>query len=232
MFEHKTKTFPQTRAPRNVGNVEDVPSPDVGTTLVKSILRSQTDPVDGQVLVVALDEDIAVYNNLALQATNLRHGRLDWRVGRRIQTADFDIKAGGSVFTVTADYAEVSVVRQFDANLAGDLRYHASISLAYGVPSLSPATRTAGVTVPAGQTSPAARIPHKACAVRLTGPFGNSASLQVLDGTGTTVGWSVMAAATVTPSFGLPLPNGAVAWTITNQAGLGAPFSAIFDLAF
>ncbi len=223
--------FPQVPSPRNVGNVEVTEEPPAGSPeVVTTILRSETLPVQGRILVVALDETTETFAGLP-NASALRHGRIEWRVGRRQQTADFDIKAGGAVFALTCDWAQVFVVRQPDPG-SGQKSYAASMSIAFGVPTLLPPTRTVAIVVQQASTSPIASIPHKAVAVRITAPVGNSASVQIIDGAGTQLAAATAVGATNNPSPVLPLPGGSRTLTISNNLGGTVVLSAIFDLAF
>lgn len=231
---HPGATFPAASAPRNYGNVEDVPSPAaVGETVIKSILRTETLPVDGQILVVSLDEAFGFFDLPTPPGdTVLRFGRLRWRVGRRIQEADFDLKAGGTVFALSADWVEIFVVREFDPTLAATIPFEASATLAYGVPNLWPPTRTVQQTVAPVSTSNPLPIPHKAVAVLLTVAAGTTISMDTIDGKGTITGGSQTAAGLINPAPPLPLGQGSRVFTVTNPGPAPVLVNTIFDLGF
>lgn len=222
-----TKPFPAEDAPRNYGNREAVPNGPV----VVSILQAETLPTDGRILVASLDEAFPSDAFLAPGDTELRFGRIRWRVGRRIQEADFDLKAGGTVFAISADWVEIFVVRLNDPP-AVTLDYEASFTLAYGVPNLWPPTRTVSVSVAPGTTSALFAIPHKAVAVRLLMDDDQTASMDSFDGKGMGVGAINNVLGNNSPGPPMPVAQGARTFNVSLAAAAPAnvQFTIVWDL--
>jgi len=226
--------FPANRAPRNYGNTEPVVAPTAaGQEIVKSILRVETLPVDGRILVVSLDEAFPLADDGfgTPGDTALRFGRLKWRVGRRHQEADFDLKAGGTIFAISADWIEIFVVRQFVFGDIPSIDYEASVTMAWGVPNLWPPTRTVSQVVPAATFSNVLPIPHKAVAAH-TSTFASSVTLAIFDGKGLTIGSAQVVVGVINPAPPLTLGQGARGFSVNNPGGASVEISVIFDLGF
>lgn len=231
--------FPTQPAPVNLGrSVLTRPPAAPGSEAVFPILESGTLALNGQVITLALNEAPQSYRVVPPGNSFLRFGRLRWRVGERQQIADFDLKAGGTVFPLACDWFQLLTVNQDPE--AGEITYQASCTLGLAQANLHPPTRTAfNGLIAAITTVGPFNIPQHATAVSVTCDLPNVVAgvpqvlfVQIIGQAGQTL-------ATVRieggPSYVGPhaLPAGARRFNVINASATNiATTSVIFDLAF
>lgn len=238
-MSHGLLGFPQSQAPINVGRVVTALAPqDPQTEIVTPILESGTLALGGQVLTLALHEDPATYSTSFAVGNSLdRFGRLRWRKGDIQQVADFDIKGGGTVFPLAADWFQMLVVRQDLPNIPifafEPIRYMASASPSIGVANPLPPTRSFLDTIPANSAGTLLTVPVHATGVTLNTdlPSPDVMTVQINAQSGQTVLTQQIVNPTSTVT--VPLPQGARTLRFNNGSLVnGATAVAIFSLAF
>jgi hypothetical protein len=179
--------FPQQPGPVNVGKQVVIEAPLlVGETNVQPVLQSAVCGfTQGRTVTVALTESDEDYLPSSGDS-ELLFGSLQWRIGQGyLQTAEFDLKTGATVFTIAADFWEVRI--SYGDVGAGPRRFQCSASIATSPSNLRLPTRTdRHPALPVGVNGPFL-IPRHAVAFKLSNfATGGSITMRTLDSKGIT----------------------------------------------
>lgn len=225
--------FPQQPGPVNVGKRVTIEAPLAGgDPNVQPVLQSAVCGfTSGRTVTIALTEADEDYSP-DTGDSELLFGLLQWRIGQGyLQTAEFDLKTGATVFTTAADFWEVRI--SYGDIGQGPRQFECSASIATSPSNLRPPTRTdRHASLPVGVNGPFL-IPRHAVSFKLSNlGVGGVVTMAVLDSKGTTQSIVSDDATVLSSQGGIQVLPGASRTYQLTTAGANAAATVVWELAF